>query len=272
MPLGKPLMESEPHIKVVYYGNPGSGKTTAMASLAKLGKVAAIDFEGTGWISMSLRKRGIPVENVHLFQPRTYKELEQVYWEIKGMIEDDIGLVGVCVDHLTELESILVREASTERIDKARRKLLGNGSKEALAVIEGLDEFVTELQDYGKWTNQARKLIRMFRDLPIHVAFGAHVRGDGAKLVPALTEKFRNDLLGSMNMVIATYVDEINGKPEYLGATREVKRYVGKDRFDVTRPLMVHPHMDRLTQLVYGELDLDSDPVTLAFKQRIGAE
>src|SRR5688572_4164839 len=231
--LGKPISDVEGFVKVCYYGEPGSGKTTAMASLANLGKIAAIDFEGEGWLRVSLNKRGINTDNIIKFTPKSYKELDQVYWEIQGMIDDNIGLVGVCIDHMSELESILVRDAAIDRIKRARRKLMNNGSSEALAQLELLSEFSTELQDYGVWTNQARKLTRMFRDLPLHVAFGAHLRTEGVKFVPALTERYRNDLLGSMNMVVATYTKETApGVLDYLGAMRSVDRYVAKDRFD----------------------------------------
>lgn len=267
--LGQPLDETETWVKALYYGNPGSAKTTAMATLANLGPMVAVDFEGQGWLKEPLRKRGVNVENVRVFRPRSYDELEQVYWECVGMLENG-ELLGVAIDHMSELEAILVRDASIDRIKRARRKLLLNGSTEAREQAELLSEFVTELADYGVWTNQARKLTRLFRDLPCHVAFGAHVRTEQAKFVPALTEKFRNDLMGSMNMVCATTSVEMNGGVEYLGTFREMDRYVGKDRYDVTKPKMVHPHMDRLVKLVRGELDLDTDPVTQAFKQRIG--
>lgn len=269
--LGVPLDETETWVKALFYGYPGSAKTTAMASLANLGLVAAIDFEGQGWLKKPLRDRGIKVENVKIFRPRSYAELEQVYWECVGMVEAG-NLLGVAIDHMSELEAILVRDASMDRIARAKRKLLLNDTPQTREQAELLSEFVTELADYGVWTNQARKLTRLFRDLPCHVAFAAHVRTEGGKFVPALTEKFRNDLMGSMNMVCGTTSVELAGNIEYLGTFRDMDRYVGKDRYNVTKPKMVQPHMDRLVQLVRGELDLDNDPVTLAFKQRIGGD
>ena len=271
--LGQSLTEATDYVKALYYGDPGSGKTTAMASLAKLGPIAAIDFEGSGWLASSLRKRGIPVENIKLFRPSSYDELEEVYWDIMGMINEDFPLMGVCLDHMTELEAILVRDAAYERIERSERKIgdpsIGTAKEQDAKskAIANLDPFLTDIADYGKWTHQARKLVRMYRDLPCHVAFGAHVRTDMGKLVPSLTEKARNDLAGSMNMVIATVQEDIGDNVAYIGYLRSIKRYVGKDRFDVTRPIMAEPTMDRLVKLTTGELDAATDPVQAAFKQ-----
>lgn len=181
--------------------------------------------------------------------------------------------MGVCLDHMTELEAILVRDAAYERIERSERKIgdpsIGTAKEQDAKskAIANLDPFLTDIADYGKWTHQARKLVRMYRDLPCHVAFGAHVRTDMGKLVPSLTEKARNDLAGSMNMVIATVQEDIGDNVAYIGYLRSIKRYVGKDRFDVTRPIMAEPTMDRLVKLTTGELDAATDPVQAAFKQ-----
>lgn len=265
------LSESEEYVKGLWYGNPKQGKTTAVAGLARLGKMIAIDTEGQGWLKGPLRKRGIPVDNIIRYTPTSYKEMEEVYWEVAGMVDDGVPLVGCAIDHMTDLEARMIRQASMARIDKAKRNLEPRAKKgiaEAQAELEALNPFATELQDYGVWTNQARHLMRMFRDLPMHVVFIAHYRTEMGTRVPSLTEKFRVDLMGSMNMVCGVTTKELpTGDLAYTGVFREVQQWQGGDRFDVTKPVVCNPSLDRIIAAVRGELDFDKDDEQQAFKR-----
>lgn len=273
MTLGRPISETEEHLKVLYYGPPGTAKTSNMAALANLGLVVAIDLETEGWLNRPLKRRGIKTENIIKFTPTSEAELIQVYWEVKGMIDDNLPVVGLCLDHVTELQEIIIREARQKRIDKERKGLIQNGKRD---MAESLDEDFTSRDDYGAWTTKARKLTRLFRDLPVHVAYGAHARNaeSSTDIVPALTEKFRNDLMGSCNMIVATIETANEHSPlgtgmEYLGITKKVQRYVGKDRFGVLPTVMPHPTMERLIAMTRDELDLMQDPYWLAFNKRL---
>lgn len=270
------LVQTEEFVKGVWYGNPKQGKTTAVAGLARLGKMVAIDTEaGSGWLRTSLAKRGIPVENIIRYTPTSYAELEETYWEIAGMLDDGIPLVGCAIDHTTDIEARLIRAASMSRIEKAKRKLkprVDRGSEEALAEYESLNPFMTELQDYGVWTNQARHLMRLYRDLPMHVVFIAHYRTEMGVRVPALTERFRVDLMGSMNMVCGVTTQDTAEGLFYTGVFREIKQWQGGDRFDVTKPIVANPSLDRIVKAVKGELDFESDPEQLAFKHAMTGE
>ncbi len=276
---GSSLAETEGFAKVLFYGNPKQGKTTAMAGAARKGRIIAVDTEGEGWLANPLRKRGIPVENITKFTATTYDEIEQVYWEIKGMFDDadeqgkpELAPIAVCVDHLTDLQARLVRGATMKRLDKARKPLLAKanaGSAEAKAALAELNPFVTELGDYGVWTNQARHLMRMFRDLPCHVAFAAHYQTEYGVRVPALTEKFRIDLMGSLNMILGCVTMQAGEDLAYVAYCREVDGWQAGDRFDVTKAIVVNPSFDRIIDAVQGKLDFDADPEQQAFKQAL---
>lgn len=269
---GQSLDESKTFVKAIYYGNPKQGKTTAMAGASRLGQMVAVDIEGRGWYAPALRKRGVIPENITIFRAKSFADMEAIYWDIMGMVQDDIPLVACAVDHMTELEAVLLQDAREKRIAKAERKLKeGTGSKEVReALAEELDPYTSERQDYGVWTNQGRKVMRMYRDLPMNVAFAAHFRTEMGVRVPALTEKFRNDLVGSMDMVIgcATMVVPGDSNVEYVGYMREIKGWSGGDMFGVTPPVVVNPAFDRLIQAAAGELDFNTDPIQQAFKAK----
>ena len=275
---GSSLAETEGFVKGLWYGNPKQGKTTALAGAARLGKIIAVDTEGQGWLGGPLRKRGIPVENITKYEARSYEDMEQVYWEIKGMFDDadeqgkpELAPFAVAVDHMTDLEARLVRAATMKRLGKVRKPLelkAKQGNHEATAALAELNPFVTELGDYGVWTNQARHLMRMYRDLPCHVAFAAHYKNDMGIKVPALTEKFRIDLMGSLNLIVGAHTVEAEKNVQtYVGACREVGGWQGGDRFDVTPSMVVNPSFDRMILAAQGKLDFDTDPEQQAFKR-----
>lgn len=276
------LDETEGFIKGLWFGNPKQRKTTYLAGAAKLGKIIAIDIEGQGWLKQPLRKRGIPVENITRYRATSFKEMEQVYWEIKGMFDDadetgnpELAPFAVAIDHMTDLEARLLTDARNDRLGRVIRPLEKKarlGSPEAQAALEDLNLFKNERDDYGVWTNQARHLMRMYRDLPCHVGFAAHFRTELGVKVPALTEKFRVDLMGSLNMVIGCTLMQAGDTTAGVGYTIEQDGWYGGDRFDVLKPITVNPSFDRVILAAEGKLDLDTDPEQQAFKRALLGE
>lgn len=266
---------NENFVKALYFGNPKQGKTTAMAKAAHLGTIIAVDTEGVGWLEQPLRGHGIPVENILKFTPTSYEEMEQVYWEIHAMIHGGEDIKAVCVDHLTDLESRLLTHARMERIErdtKGLRKRAEGGSEVAQAALADINRFKNERDDYGVWTNQARHLMRLYRDLPCHVAFAAHFRTENGVKVPSMTEKFRVDIMGSMNVVLACYKMSAGDKDAYVAQTSEGNGWYAGDRFNALRPIVVNPGFDRIIAATQGQLDWDTDEEQQAFKRALSGE
>lgn len=261
------LADLQEYLKILYYGPPGTMKTTSLASLAKLGPIVYFDAEG-GLKATALRQFGIPLENIEVKRCATYDEYEDQYWSIKGRLEDGDNLVGVVFDSFTEVQAQLVEEAGSKRI--AKEKKAANGKE--------VDEWFTDRADYGTYTKMARKLTRMFRDLPCHVGVAAlqkrEVGDDGVTLVPQISPAFRADLLGYMDMVCCTIaaesdlVDDIDGV-ESLGIFRPVSFYRGKDRYRITPKVMARPTFDRLVALLQGDLKLSSDEDQERYNERM---
>lgn len=273
----------EDKVKALLFGNPKQGKTTAAAGMAHLGKIVAVDTEGQGWLKSPLKKRGIPVENIVKLPATSYEDMEDNFYKILSMFDDPdvMDPVGVVVDHLTDLESRLIRAETYRRIGKAARPLQKviesnpEGSEKRLLAEAGLKElspFVTEIQDYGVWTNQAKHIMRMYRDLPCHVVFIAHFRTEGGVKVPALTEKFRVDLMGSMNMILACYKLQAGDTEAYVAQAQEGSGWYAGDRFDCLKPIIVNPSLDRIIASVKGDLDWDTDEAQQAFKRAIAGD
>ncbi len=266
------LADTEDFIKGLYYGPAKRRKTTYAAKAAKLGKILAIDTEGAGWLKHPLKNQGVPVENIVYRKATCYNDMEAIFWEIEPRVESG-EITAVCVDHLSDLEQRFIRAATMARqTKKAGLGRVDNFRSAEDLIAKGVNPFVTELGDYGVWTNQARHLMRLYRDLPCHVMFVAHYRIEGGKWVPGLTEKFREELMGSLNLIVGCDLHEFGPTDDDVigvGVCREVGVWRGGDRIGITRPKTVNPSFDRLILALNGKLDFGQDEEQKSFKDRL---
>jgi phage nucleotide-binding protein len=119
--------------KILLYGESGAGKTYTCSTAP--GKVLVISMEAG---LLSIRDK----ENVDAIEIKTYEELNQIYGELKNGSHD---YNTVCLDSISEMSEILLHHELS--INKDARKAFGNVKE----TCEGI--------------------MRMFRDLPMHVIF-----------------------------------------------------------------------------------------------------
>jgi hypothetical protein len=156
----------------------------------------------------------------------------------------------VVIDSLTELQ-----KRSMDRILDIKHQMVANNQpitpveNDSIDILEDFSSFevpAATLPDYGTNTNQMRKLIRAFRDLPMHVIFTALAREEkddiSGEIItrPALTDKLAEDVFGYVNVVGYYY-------------TRLVKSEDGKDNI-IERILQVQPFKNRVAKDGSGRL------------------
>lgn len=260
-PPRKTLADQTDVVKVLYYGEQGTGKTLDLATLGLLGPVIFVNAEG-GLKKRPLRTFGIPPENMWPEPATSYEQLEALYWNLRRDIEADKDgrPVGIVFDSLTEIITVLTEVQVMRRTQGAQMKAdqLGIVPKDI-----DVNPFKTHLDDYGVMTQQMRHLSRRFRDLPIHVGFSAlskrdvdvtagETGGDVVTYRPQLTPAFGNDIRGYVDIVVATKV-AVDGK--YVGITKPRFGLMGKDRFGALPTTMVNPTMERIIAVINDELD-----------------
>jgi hypothetical protein len=248
------LGEGDDVVKILYYGDPGSGKTTGAASIAKTGAVIYIDNE-SGLKRRALEARGIPAANLRPISLKSYEQFEDLGHRILGALDRGDALpVALVWDSLTEAQKAMIEAAVTQRARiQEKNGMVG-------------DPFFVSREDWGKNTEQLRRTIRMFRDLPIHVAVCALVRRDEqsdgiTRIGPAITPALQQDVMGFFDLVCRTFTATMNGRKYYFGSFEDDGVYFGKDRFGIMPPRLVDPTFDRIVAYVNGDLTIDTDPV-----------
>jgi hypothetical protein len=273
----KSLDETEEYVNALYYGDPGSGKTTGAMHMAKLGRVIVVDAEA-GIKKRPLRSLGIPIENIYPYTVRSYADLDALYWQVKAQLDKEPGsIVGTVFDSMTEIQKLLLESIIKTRNDK----LLAQAARGKFEVK--VDEFDVDREEYGKMTEMVRRSSRRFRDLPCHTAFVCLAKrevdkeGSGEIVYrPALTPAFATDLMGYVDVV--AYTQHSDGNPNdrsrFTGLTRPIGRYRGKDRYGALPEIMPNPTFDRIVEYVHSDdpAELEAnDPWVKARQARIGA-
>jgi hypothetical protein len=221
-------------INLLYYGEPGSGKTTAAAGLARLGKVVVVDAE-SGLKRQPLEALGVAIENIELHTVVTFKALDELCRQLhRELAHDPEAYAGVVLDSLSEIQRALIEQ------DAPGRFRLTQG-------------------DYGENTQKLRLLCRHYRDLPCNVAFTTHVRRDEdddgeVHFGPALTPAVAGDLLGFVDVVCYTRAlpRPDSDEPDYVGNFRPGRKFTAKDRFGLLPPRLASPTFDRILAYTSG--------------------
>lgn len=189
----------DPTFNVLIFGDPGAGKTTFAASAQDhpdMRNVLFADIEG-GLVSIAHRG------DIHRMKIKSTAELEGLGWQlVKGQYP---SVHTVVIDNVTELQTLNLQEIVMKAIHGGRNRVKNRERT--------MDDVFQE--DYLKSTKQLSRLFRMFRDLPMHVVFIAHMKRVYPKvpegtdltkiqpiaLLPSVSAKLGEALMGYVDFV-----------------------------------------------------------------------
>jgi hypothetical protein len=254
---------SEP-LRVLYYGDYKTHKTTDAAHMAKLGPVAFIAAEA-GLKRNALLKTGLTAsefDRIKPFEWSSYREVEQLFFGLKATNKPPVGLVW---DSSSISQQWVMDEIGDDKV--AKRKAKG---------ITDAEPFPYNQDDWTRGNERMRKLIRRFTTLPMHLAITALMRfeeedaqgNDINKYVPAVTPGVQSALGGYVDMVIYCRVVEVGGELEYQGVCHPNEFWSAGDRLHVLPRILLNPTFDRLLAYAEGRLTVETDPVMQAARNR----
>lgn len=180
------------YVKALFFAPAGHGKTYLLGTAQQDERTAPmlfLDFEG-GEETLS----GLDIDVVSIRSWDDYSEVYEIltsgeHWKLPGSSLKEgetyrsLGIDSISETHVWALLTILEKNA-------ARRR----------------DPDLIEQGDYGIASTQMRRLLREFRDLPMHVFYTAHSReiderGVGRVKVPAMAGQLSEEVVGLMSVV-----------------------------------------------------------------------
>ena len=204
-------------MNILIYGDAGAGKTHLAGTAQDVPNMADVHVFNIDGGIMTLASRG----DIHATDIHSVSDLEQELFKIVNGDPKYKDTKTVVIDNITELQTLAL-ETITSREYASRLKKDKNYS---------IDEVY--LEDYGVAGKQLARVLRGFRDLPMHVIYIAHRKDKMRKGTntleeskPSMTDKLATQIMGYMDFVWYLYTADETVGDEKTGYRTEMHRYL----------------------------------------------
>jgi hypothetical protein len=230
---------AEGYINMLVYGESGAGKTRLAGSacaVPEMSPVLLIDFEG-GTLSLAS-----DYSDVQVIRVTSWGAVDRLY----GALYDKNPYKTIVMDSLSEIQKF-----SMAQIMKA-----------VIAKDSERDPEVPSIREWGKNSEQIRRLVRALRDLPCNTIFTALANEDHDDRTN--TDRFRPLLPGKLKSEVSGYVDIVgylyrkefgpaaNREVKTLMLTQGTERHAAKDRTGCLPSIMEEPTMRDIFMAMNG--------------------
>jgi hypothetical protein len=235
------VADRTPWFNMLVYGNSGVGKTLLCGSaqaVPEMNPVLFVDVEGG---TLTLRTQYSDVEVVRV---NSFKDIQRVYSEL---YDGKSGYKTVVLDSLTEMQKFSMYGI----MEDLQARTLGSDKE--------FDPDIPGIREWGKNTEQIRKMVRAFRDLPLNVLFTALEMTDRdpktgkVTVKPSLSGKLSNEVAGFVDQVFYLYIQVVDEENQRLILTSSTEKHIAKWR-DAPDPIpnpIINPNMQLLHDHIY---------------------
>jgi hypothetical protein len=249
------VLDVDDMLKMLFYSPAGHGKTTLLGTAIgdpRLCPMLFVDFEaGTKSIKSKIKRIELDqlgkvkpaIDKAHAVRIKEWEDFNVVY---NFLANEDHGYQSVAIDSLTEVNYLNLTTIVGKEVE------LGDH-----------DPDIAYQEDYLRSIAQMRKLIRFFRDLPLHVFFTA----GAMESIDARTKKmqYRPGLTGKLSMELPGLVDTIG----YLSVVEDddetfrclfvqpTEKFMAKDRSEggILGDEIEEPTLPEILDILLGEVE-----------------
>jgi hypothetical protein len=230
-------------VNMIIFGDSGVGKTRLCGSaclVPEMSPVLFLDVEG----GVSSLKYLYP--DVSVIRITSFQQLQAVY---DALFEGKHPFRTVVVDSLTETQKFGMYDIMAR----------------AHAKDSDRDPDLPGIGEWGKNTEQVRRFVRAFRDIPnVNTIFTALRMDDKNKLgvtttLPSLSGKLAREVSALVDEVLYMYVKNIGGSYERLILAQKTEEIVAKDRSDNLPAVVQAPTMQVLYDYITHRIDREDN-------------
>lgn len=223
-------------IKALIYGPPGGGKTTLGGSAALRVRTLIISAE-SGLLSLqNLKDESGKTPDIDYTQIKSFSDMEAAFHFLKNEKHDYQAVV---IDSLTEIQRV------------CKDAIMDDTKKSAL-----------EMRDWGTLASKIERMVRAFRDLPMHLIITALEDAETDKLTgevkvwPALQGSVQKQLPAYFDLVAYAFTKEVGEGSERKTVhgilTQNSGKYVAKDRSGKLPKVIESPTFGIICDYIYS--------------------